>query len=136
MFLWVSLDFKISIEKMTMELLVSWQQSTCTFEFFAVLGDSRNELSSAIFHASADKFELPFGGILAKDLSLDIQFSPLITCVSFNLFCSSLSLRWASSFRCLSSCAVASLLFLSSLVIFPCPLFAPPVLLSLLCLVP
>ena len=88
MFLWVSLDFKISIVKMTMELLVSWQQSTCTFEFFAVLGDSRNELSSAIFHASADKFELPFGGILAKDLSLDIQFLQLIMGVSFHLFCS------------------------------------------------
>ncbi len=75
---------------------VTWQygpngsnQHAAPLNFFAVLGDSRNKLSSAIFHNSADKFELPFGGIVAKDLSLDIQqFSPLIMGVSFNLFCS------------------------------------------------
>ncbi len=57
-----------------------------TLNFHCSLGDSRQDFSSAHFHADAEELKLPFGDIFFKDFSIGVQsFSPLTLEVSTSL---------------------------------------------------
>eukprot|EP00959_Pyramimonas_sp_CCMP1952_P105203 2199256-Pyramimonas_sp.AAC.1 len=57
-----------------------------TLNFHSSLGDSRQDSSSALFHADAEELKLPFGDIFFKDFSISVKsFSPLTMEVSTSL---------------------------------------------------
>lgn len=57
-----------------------------TLNFHSSLGDSRQDSSSALFHADAEELKLPFGDIFFKDFSINVKsFSPLTMEVSTSL---------------------------------------------------